>query len=121
MPQFVSRILQKPPIIFPWIALFHLIMLLFSIWTEMLSPFTIEGWIQPIWALLLGICWLFICDLKKWAAYGYLFLTVLSICLRFLLLNITNAIIYSFCFYEITILFSFFILFFFRQFEKLKK
>jgi len=117
MASFFKNLLQKSPIAFPWIALFHFVMIIMSVWSALMTPLLSEGWIQPVWAILFSFFWVFVCDLKKWAAYAYIFLTTLSLLLRFYLLSPSNAIIYSFCFYEIIILFSFFILFYFKRYE----
>src|SRR5690242_18532794 len=79
---FFKRIFKKPPILFPLVALFHIAMLLFSIWNYSTEPFLSIAWVQPLWMLLYSLSWLFVCDMKRWAAYVYIALTTLNLMLR---------------------------------------
>ena len=60
---FIIRILKKPPVIFPWVALFHIGILLFSVYLFSSEP--IDAWVQPLWMLAYTVCWLFVCDMKR--------------------------------------------------------
>jgi hypothetical protein len=113
---FIKRIIKKPPFIFPWVALFHLFMLLFTVWSNILSPFPSSDWIEVGWILGLTTSWIFVCDLKKWAAISYVLLAVANTALHYLLPSMVAT--YTFSFFEPTLLFSFFILFYFRAFGK---
>jgi len=115
---FFSRIIRKPPFIFPWVALFHILMLLYAIWSNIFSPFPSVDWIQPLWLLGFTLTWLFACDLRKWAAFGYVGLAILNALLRFVFTSPSDRAIYTFSFFEVTFLFCFFILFYFRRFGR---
>lgn len=87
MNNFFSRIVRKPPVFFPLVALFHVVMLLAAIW-----QFGSQGDLQSregltttfVW-LIYGILWLFICDMKKWAAIAYVICSLAGLCFQFLL------------------------------------
>ncbi len=113
----IKRFIQKPPALFPWVALFHIAMLLFSIWNYRTEPFPSMVWLQPLWMLCFTVSWIFICDMKRWAAMVYIGLTTLNLFLRFylkdpmLLNNLTDTL------FPIDILFTFFVMFYFRQMD----
>jgi len=114
---FIKDITHKPPYLFPWVALFHLVMLFYSIWNFRTEPFPSLGWIQPLWMLGYTVFWFFVCDMRKWAAYGYLGLTMLNLILYFSLKNSLDSALYVSSLFLVDVFFSFFILFFFRRFE----
>jgi hypothetical protein len=112
---FFKRILTKPPIVFPFVALFHLLILCYSIWNYKEFPFPSVYWIPVLWLLLYSFFWLFVCDQKRWAAFGYLGLTVINIALHYFLKFESERSVYTPSFLLIYILFSFFILFYFKR------
>ena len=114
---FLKRIISKPPTVFPWVALFHLLMLAFSIYVFSDSPFPSLDWIGTLWVLLMTICWIFICDMKRWAALTYIFLVIINIVLRFALESPTDLATYTHVFFPIDVLFCFFVLFYFKRFD----
>jgi len=115
--RFFKRIVSKPPVLFPWVALFHLVMLCYGVWNFREFPFPSVYWIPNLWLLAFFVCWLFVCDLRKWAAWGYIALTALSLLLRYLLKYESEVVVYTPTFPIVFILFSFFILFYFRRFN----
>lgn len=70
---------------FPLVALFHLVMLGYSIWNYHTEPFPSVGWVQPLWMLCYAALWLFATGMKKWAAYAYIALVTLNLTLRLVL------------------------------------
>lgn len=82
---FVERFIKKPPVVFPLVALFHIGLLVFSIYNASTEPLSSLIWLQPLWMLAYTITWLFICDMKRWAAYAYICVTTLSLLLHFLI------------------------------------
>lgn len=102
---------------FPLVALFHVVMLLYGIWQYSTEPFPSAIWMQVLWMLLFTIAWVFICDMKRWAALLYIGLTITNILLRFFLTSSVDISNYTDAFFPADILFSFFILFFYRRFE----
>lgn len=78
---FIRDVIRKPPVIFPWIALFHVVMLAYVLWIFHTEPLFSVGWLQPLWMLGYTVCWLFVCDMRRWAAYGYMLLTSVNLLL----------------------------------------
>lgn len=104
--------------LFPWVALFHLVLCCISIWIYRTEPFPSVGWLQPLWIVASTVVWVFICDMKRWAAYSYVFLTSLSLLLRFLLkMDVTEISLYSSALFPMDVIFSFFVLYYFRRFN----
>lgn len=114
---FARDIIKKPPAIFPWVALFHFVILVYQLWLYSDMPFPSLSWLQPAWLLAYSIAWLFACDMRKWAALLYLGLTMLNLSLYLGFLNMAKQDLYSSPIYLIDVLFSFFILFFYKRFE----
>jgi hypothetical protein len=113
---FIKRIWQKPPVLFPWVALFHIVMMLFSIWNYRTEPILSLAWVQPLWIVLYTITWVFVCDMKKWAALVYIGLTTLNLFLRFWLSeqyknDLTDTL------FPLDVLFTFFVMFYFKRFD----
>lgn len=113
---FARDILKKPPVIFPWVALFHIAMLLFQVWLYHDSPFPSKDWIQPAWMLVYTIAWLFVCDMRKWAALLYIALSMGNLVLYLNTVNTHISPYYS-PIYLIDMLFSFFLLFYYKRFD----
>ncbi|MEI8280159.1 MAG: hypothetical protein WCG87_10375 [Bacteroidota bacterium] len=114
---FVKRILTKPPFIFPWVALFHITMLLFSVWNFRTEPFPSSGWVQPLWMLVYTVSWIFCCDLKRWAGYTYIIITSLNILLHALLASHNSRELYTNAMFPMDILFTFFVMYFIKHFD----
>ena len=114
--QFINRIIKKPPVLFPLVALFHTGLLLYGVYEYSSEPLG-KIWVQPLWLLAYAIRWLFICDMKKWAAYAYISLTALNLILRFVLKTPMDIVYYTDALFPADILFTFFVFFYFRRFE----
>lgn len=69
---------------FPLVALFHIVMLGFSIFNASTEPLSSLIWLQPLWMVVYTIAWVFVCGMKKWAALAYIIFTVLNVTLHFL-------------------------------------
>lgn len=108
---FFRRIIQKPPVLFPLLALFHIAMLVYSIWNASSEPLTSMIWLQPLWMVGYTVSWLFVCDMRKRAAYLYLGLSLTN-----LILFATHKNDYTSALFLMDIVFSFFILVYFRRF-----
>jgi len=113
---FARDIIKKPPVIFPWVALFHFVMLVYQLWLYHDSPFPSIDWLQPGWMLAYTMLWLFVCDMRKWAALSYIAISMLNLLLYLNVMGV-QLNIYSSPIYLIDILFSFFLLFFYKRFE----
>ncbi|HYD21385.1 MAG TPA: hypothetical protein VEB40_07925 [Flavipsychrobacter sp.] len=117
---FVRDIIRKPPALFPYIAGFHLLLVLFVIIFWWGAPFTFY-YIELFWSVGFTFFWVYVCLLKRWAAYGYLGLTVANIILYSISLSKEGFAQEAFqrtyvsSLWLPALLFSFFILFFFRR------
>lgn len=114
---FYKRIWQKPPILFPLVALFHVALLLYMVYDTIADP--VGGWIlmQPVIMLLYTVFWLFACDMKKWAAIGYILLTTANLALRFVLKDPSALNNFTDTLFPADALFTFFLMFYFKRFE----
>ncbi|MBS1588791.1 MAG: hypothetical protein JST52_04175 [Bacteroidetes bacterium] len=112
---FFIRIITKPPMFFPFVALFHLFMLSYGIWMYRDWPVFSIDWLSNAWLLTYFIVWIFVCDFQRWAANIYLALTVFNILLYYLLPSY-NRVLFTPPFLPVYILFSFLLLWFYRKF-----
>ncbi|MCB0697132.1 MAG: hypothetical protein KDC07_07190 [Chitinophagaceae bacterium] len=114
---FYKRMWQKPPVVFPWIAIFHVGFLLYLLYDNIVDPVGGLILVQPLIMLLYTISWLFVCDMKKWAAITYIGLTTLNLALRFVLTDQMDKVYFTDTIFPADALFTFFIMFYFRKFE----
>lgn len=114
---FLKRIFTKPPIALPIILVFHIIWWGYSIYSNAASqPFPSALWTESLWLLGYTVCWLFICDLKKQAANGYIAITILNLILRFTLTG-NNREFYTDVIFPADLIFCFFLLLFYKRFS----
>lgn len=114
----IKRFWTKPPALFPWVALFHIGAVIFSAVFNSSEPFTSSVWVQFAWLPVYALAWVFLCDMKKWAGYLYLLLTAADLVIHFLLKNHYSGIeTYASLWFPMNVIFSFFVLFYFRQLE----
>jgi hypothetical protein len=106
---------NKPPALFPWVALFHLVITGHAIWTFMGEP--LEAWAYPASFVLYTALWFFVTSLKRWAAWGYIALTSINLLLHFYLVKDGGWYAFSGAMFPLDVLFSFFILVFYRRFS----
>ncbi|MCC6186691.1 MAG: hypothetical protein IT256_06020 [Chitinophagaceae bacterium] len=108
----------KPPIIFPLVALFHLLMTLSAVYTLYPTPLQQIDWARPISLLVFTILAFSLCFLKKWAAIGYI---ILSMTCLGLLYNYPNddsiANIVGKSNFPLSLIFSLFILLLYKKFR----
>lgn len=114
---FFRRIIKKPPVLFPLVALFHIGMLLYTTWQFSPEPFPSPVWVQPLWWLLYTISWIFICDMKRWAAMMYIGLTALNLVLRYVIKSSVDLSNFTDAMFPVDVLFTFFVMFYFRRFD----
>lgn len=114
---FLKRIVTKPPVLFPLVALFHLLMLAYSAWSYAEFPFPSVYWIPVLWLLLYFLSWFFVCDFRRWAAFSYIGLTILNIVLHYTLKFESEIAIYTPPFLLVYVVFSVFVLVYFRRFS----
>ncbi|RYD57342.1 MAG: hypothetical protein EOP56_08520 [Sphingobacteriales bacterium] len=111
----IKRWWNKPPALFPWVALFHLFITGHAIYTFIGEP--LEAWAYPLSFVLYTILWFFVCGLHRWAAWGYIALTSVNLLLHYYLVNSGGWYAFSGAMSLIDVLFSFFILVFYRRFS----
>jgi len=81
--EFTIDIVRKPPIAFPLIGLFHLLLLLWVFWSDRTEPFPNVVWLEAVWMIAYTTFWIAACDMRKWGALGYIVLTVFSMAIFF--------------------------------------
>jgi hypothetical protein len=116
--QFLSDIIKKPPMLFPLVGLFHVLWLLWVLWGAHDEPFPNIVWLQVLWMTVYTFLWLAICDLRKWALYCYVFLAVLN---TLLFLAARKGMISPDYYSDILwvdLLFSIFLLYYFKKFDE---
>lgn len=97
---------------FPLVALFHFLVLGIEVFT-----FDALLWAQLVWKILFAITWLFICDLKRWAAFIYMTLTTANLFMRWLITNPSIVNNYTDALFPADVAFTFFVLIYFRKFD----
>lgn len=122
---FLRDIIKKAPKPFPYIAIFHVlvgVLVLLINWGDPIGSFILD----LVWVAAFSFCWFFLCDLKKWAAIGYILLTIANIVLFLypVLMHRTEMDIEEWQGTYVSVMlipgliFSFFVLFFFRRFNQ---
>lgn len=114
---FYKRMWQKPPIVFPLVALFHVGVLLYLLYDAIADPVYGAVMMQPVLMLLYTVAWLFVCDMKKWAALVYIGLTTMNLLLRFTLVDPSMLNNYTDVLFPADVLFTFFVMFYFKRFQ----
>jgi ABC-type Na+ efflux pump permease subunit len=116
---FLRDIIKKAPKPFPYIAIFHVlwgILVLLINWGDPIDIFIVD----ILWIVAFSVCWFYLCDLRKWAAIGYLLLTIINIVI-FVYCQ-TNELpqrdIYVSTLLLPALVFSFLVLFFFKRFNQ---
>jgi hypothetical protein len=105
-------------VLFPWVALFHAGLFVYLILSYAGDePITSPLWLQPVYMLLYCVSWLYVCDMKRWAAFVYIGLTSISIVLQLTMKAGYAKDMYTDLMFPVNILFCFFVLFYFKRFE----
>lgn len=118
-PPFLKRIFRRPPLVFPFVLLFHIVVLVFNI-----KPYILEGGllaggglIALTWSLIYVILWIFICDMRKWAATAYMVFTAINLLLQFLLIKTPLWHDAGLTLFPVDVLMTVFLLFYYKRFE----
>ena len=114
---FIRDILKKMPVVFPLVAGFHVLWLCITLTDFKTSGLSSEFMIRASWMILFTIFWIAACDRRKWGAMGYLTLTLIDISLFIFLKTPYQRLTYLSSLYLLDAIFSFFLLFYFKQFE----
>lgn len=72
---------------------------------------------QPVSMLLYTIAWVFVCDMKRWAALVYIALTTTNLLLRFLMTDISLLNSLTDVLFPADVLFTFFVMYYFKYFK----
>ncbi len=108
--------ITKPPVLFPLVALFHLVLLLWTIYSAIQQPGSSTE-ISVAWMLGYSLMWFGAADMRKWGAMGYVGVTVVSIILYFNIHDKSSWLTYASPIFILDILFCFFIMFYFKRFR----
>ena len=114
---FIIDITRKPPILFPLVALFHVLWFLWTLWDDRSTPFPGIEWLQVLWMAGYALFWIAASDLRKWGALGYIFLTLLNASLYLAIRNSKVSILYMSNMFLLDGLFSVFLVFYYRKFR----
>jgi glycerol-3-phosphate acyltransferase PlsY len=114
---FIKRIWQKPPIAFPLIGLFHVGILGYILYDNISDPIGGLIWMQPISMLVYTVLWLLICDLKKWAALGYMGVTTANLIARMLITDHMVEVYFLNVLFPADVIFTIITLIYYKKFE----
>jgi hypothetical protein len=114
---FLKRIISKPPILFPWAALFQIVITIAAVVTLYPTPLGQQDWLRPLCMALFSVIWLFVCDMRKWAAMSYIVFTMLCLGLHYFTKMDTPERIFSDAFFPFDMVLSFFILLYYKKFQ----
>ena len=109
-------IVVRPPVLFPLVGLFHVLWLIWTLVTLRGEPFGIPELVKVSWMVSYTFFWIGACDMRKWAALGYMFITILNFALFFLLKSTYDKDIYTSTLFLLDGLFSFFLLIYYKRF-----
>ncbi len=117
----IKRFFKKSPIVFPLVAIFHVLVTMHAVWLFFKIPYD-DGLdrgrlIDILTMMLLSVLWFFLTDLRKWAAISYVLLVIASVALHYFtsLLGEKGSLVSPF--FPASLLFCFFILVYFKKFE----
>jgi hypothetical protein len=113
---FFSDIFRKPPILFPLVAIFHVVCLVVSLISLIQQPGSATG-LEVAWMLGYTLFWVGVADLRKWGALGYIGTTVVSIVVWYMAYAHGHRALDGSPIFIIDILFCFFIMFYFKRFR----
>lgn len=82
MSSFFEKYIKRPPVVFPLVALFHIVLFGYTVYIDADIMFSTPIWIQVLWMFLYTFSWIFVWGLKRWALYTYVALTLCSIIVR---------------------------------------
>ncbi len=113
---FFKDITTKPPVVFPLVALFHVVLLLLSLYS-MMQQFGTSTGISVLWMLAYTTSWIATTDMRKWGAMSYVVITVVGIVIFLTAKQRSTWISYETPMFISDMLFCFFIMFYFKRFR----
>jgi hypothetical protein len=114
---FFVRIFKKPPILFPMAALFQWIMTFIAAWMLYPVPLSEREWMGPLSLLACSIVWLFVCDMRKWAAFAYLTLTIACLLLFYFCARYSAGWYFAYAPLPFNMIMGLFVLFYYKRFQ----
>jgi len=115
--EFVIDIVKKPPVLFPLVGLFHVLLLARTIWDDRHVPVTDIAWVEVLWMTAYTMFWLAACDMRKWGALAYMLLTATDACVYLAVRNHLLPIDAISNMFLIDALFSVFLLYYYKRFN----
>lgn len=115
--RMVGDMIRKPPILLPLVGVAHVLWLLRTLWdSRNIDGLSIE-WLQVLWMVGYTFFWLAACNLKRWAVYGYLVLTITNTVIYITAGSITARDNYTSNLFIIDIIFTFFLIIYYKRFQ----
>ena len=115
--EFIVDIAKKPPILFPLVALFHILWLLMAVWSCHNEPFPSFPWLDVLWLTAYSVFWIAACDMRKWGALGYIFLMMIDTLLFLAIRNGKLPVEYKSSMLFVDALFSIPLLYYYKRFR----
>lgn len=112
----IKDFFTKPPVVFPLVALFHLLLLILSVVSLISAPATATE-IGAAWMLAYTLFWLAASTMRKWGAIGYILVTVADILTWYAVKDPHLRDFYNSSLFLISIVFSLFIVIYYRRFR----
>ncbi len=101
----------------PFVALTHVLWLIYTIWgLRYISVASIE-WLQVLWLLAYTTSWIAACDLRRWGAFTYIVLTLINTSLYLLMHTVYEREAYMSSLFILDGIFSFYLLLFYKRFN----
>lgn len=111
----IKDLITKPPVAFPLVALFHILIFIWSLTTLAQAPGTATE-LNSLWLLGYTIFWLGATALRKWGGIGYILVTAADI-VTWYTLDAHHKNLYTSSLFLISIVFSFFVIVYYRRFR----
>jgi len=112
-----TKLINKPPILFPLAALFHIIITCTAIYSLYPTPLNQRDWLRPLGMMLFSLLAVCLCLMRKWSAIAYVSFSVVSLLVYYYSPIDTPQHIFSDSFFPFSMILSFFILLFFKRFK----
>ena len=114
---FFNRIIRRQPVLFPIAAGFLLLMTIIAAASLYPTPLLQRDWLRPLAMLLFSLVWLFVCDMRKWAATAFILLTMLSLALQYFSPADSPGRIFGSGMFPLDMILSVFVLVYFKRFR----
>ena len=118
MPEsFFKKLINRPPVLFPLAALFHVLITVAAIISLYPIPLNQRDWLRPLALLLFAVLSVALCFMRKWAAMSYTGLSILCLAMLYFGGEDTPAQIFGRAAFPFNLILSFFILLLFKRFR----